>query len=642
MTKNYLKFKNRIRIINFLVMSAWILFFVELFTLQVIEGIDKPQGIREELVKGKRGNIFDVKGNNITQNLTFYNIGVRPNKIINEDILLKDLSDCTGTDLGIYIDKYNSGKSYIPLEKKTIKNCQELKLKYGDGLVINQDHKRYYPEENLFGQIVGFTNVDDVGISGLEYQYNKYLEPKTGSRVFKRNGLGKRITDPTLPYEAPEDGSDIYLTINKEYQAILREELIDQVQKTEASSAMGLILNPQTGEIVSMVSVPDFDPNNPQDFEVEYQKNRLILDTLEPGSTFKVVTIAAALKNDINPKDEYNVEGPYNFHDIKMIEDSEPHSVLTVKEILAYSSNIGTIKIAESLGPDKLYKQAKEFGFGSKTGFNPNLEQSGIVYETKKWSLSSMHSIPIGYEVSVTPIQIAMAYAAIANGGFLLKPYMVDEVKKSDNTVLKNEQRLRKRILSQSDAEILKDMLSHTVENGSGKQAKLSGWDVSGKTGTSKKIIDGEYSESEFLASFIGFFPKENPQLLGLIIIDGASVASNYHWGSMSAAPVFKSVMQRIINIDSEITNNKTNKRKKNKKSDPILIQKNIKKSENIEIVEMPNLYGKSVMEAYSILNKKGIKPQLTGNGVIIFQSISAGEKIPKQSICILKAEIKS
>jgi len=642
MTKNYLKFKNRIRFVSTVLVFVWAVFVYRLFTIQIIDRVDNPQGMKVEVIKGKRGNIFDVEGNNVTQNLTFYTIGIHPKKISNKDIFLRELSDCTGTDIGIYFSKFNEEKSYIQLEKKTIENCQKLKSRYGDALVINQDYKRYYPEENLFGQIVGFTNVDDVGISGLEFQYNKYLEPKTGSRVFKRNGLGKRISDPTLPYEAPEDGSDIYLTINKEYQAILREELIDQVEKTEASSAMGIILNPQTGEIVSMVSVPDFNPNNPEDFQLEYQKNRLILDTVEPGSTFKIVTIAAALKSDIDPMDEYNVEGPYNFHDIKMIEDSEPHSVLTVKEILAYSSNIGTIKIAESLGQNKIYNQAKEFGFGSKTGLNPMGEASGIVYETKKWSKSSMHSIPLGYEVSATPIQIAMAYASIANGGFLLKPYMINEVKKSDNTILKNEKRSKKRILSQSDEEILKDMLLHTVESGSGKKARLPGWDVAGKTGTSKKIVDGQYSESEFLSSFVGFFPKENPQLLALIMIDGASVSRNYHWGSMSAAPVFKSVMKRIINIDSDITNNKSKKTTKAKKSNPILIQKNVRKSEDIQMVEMPNLYGKSVMEAYSILNKTGIKPQLTGNGVIIFQSVPVGKEIPRNSICILKAEIES
>ena len=642
MTKNYLKFKRRIRVVSTLVMCVWLVFIYKLFTIQIIERVDNPQGMKVEMIKGKRGNIFDVKGSNITQNLTFYNIGVHPKKITNKEIFLRDLSNCTGTNLEIYNSKFNIAKSYIQLEKKTIRNCEELKSSYGSAIVINQDYKRYYPEENLFGQIVGFTNVDDVGIVGLESQYNKYLEPKTGSRVFKRNGFGKRIADPTLAYDAPEDGSDIFLTMNKEYQAILREELIDQVEKTEASSAMGIILNPQTGEIVSMVSVPDFNPNNPKDFEVEYQKNRLLLDTIEPGSTFKVVTIAAALKSDINPMKEYNVEGPYNFHNIKMIEDSEPHSVLTVKEILAYSSNIGTIKIAESLGKDKIYNQAKEFGFGSKTGLNPASEENGIVYETKKWSKSSMHSFPLGYELTATPIQIAMAYAAIANGGFLLKPYMVDQVRKSDNTVLKNEKRFRKRILSQSDAEILKDMLAYTVENGSGKKAKLAGWDVSGKTGTSKKIINGEYSESEFISSFVGFFPKEDPQLLALIIIDGASASSNYHWGSMSAAPVFKSVMKRIINIDSDITNKKSKNKLKTKNSDPILIQKNIKKSQNIEMVDMPNVIGKNVNSAFMTLAKKGLNPKIvSGMGVIISQSINPGQKIEKGTRIELKAEIK-
>ncbi|MDG1089425.1 MAG: penicillin-binding protein [Candidatus Marinimicrobia bacterium] len=628
--------------VSTLVMCVWLVFIYKLFTIQIIDRVDNPQGMKVEMIKGKRGNIFDVKGSNITQNLTFYNIGVHPKKITNKEFFLRDLSNCTGTDLEIYNSKFNIAKSYIQLEKKTIRNCEELKSSYGRAIVINQDYKRYYPEENLFGQIVGFTNVDDVGIVGLESQYNKYLEPKTGSRVFKRNGFGKRIADPTLAYDAPEDGSDIFLTMNKEYQAILREELIDQVEKTEASSAMGIILNPQTGEIVSMVSVPDFNPNNPKDFEVEYQKNRLLLDTIEPGSTFKVVTIAAALKSDINPMKEYNVEGPYNFHNIKMIEDSEPHSVLTVKEILAYSSNIGTIKIAESLGKDKIYNQAKEFGFGSKTGLNPASEENGIVYETKKWSKSSMHSFPLGYELTATPIQIAMAYAAIANGGFLLKPYMVDQVRKSDNTVLKNEKRFRKRILSQSDAEILKDMLAYTVENGSGKKAKLAGWDVSGKTGTSKKIINGEYSESEFISSFVGFFPKEDPQLLALIIIDGASASSNYHWGSMSAAPVFKSVMKRIINIDSDITNKKSKNKLKTKNSDPILIQKNIKKSQNIEMVDMPNVIGKNVNSAFMTLAKKGLNPKIvSGMGVIISQSINPGQKIEKGTRIELKAEIK-
>ena len=207
---------------------------------------------------------------------------------------------------------------------------------------------------------------------------------------------------------------DITLTINKEYQAVLRDELIIQMEKVGASASMGLILNPQTGAILSMVNLPDYNPNSPNDFDIELQRNKIVSDLIEPGSTFKIVTMAAALESDISLTDEYNVQGPYNFHNIKMIEDSEPHTVLNVKEILAFSSNIGTIKIAEYLGKKSIYNQAREFGYGTKTGFDSFTEQPGTFREPSKWTLSSMHSVPIGYEISATPLQIAMSYAAIA------------------------------------------------------------------------------------------------------------------------------------------------------------------------------------------------------------------------------------
>jgi membrane peptidoglycan carboxypeptidase len=248
-----------------------------------------------------------------------------------------------------------------------------------------------------------------------------------------------------------------------------------------------------------------------------------------------------------------------------------------------------------------------------------------------------MHSIPIGYEVSATPLQIAMSYAAIANGGFMLKPYVVEKIQKHDDTIIKNQRNTKKRVLSQSNAEKLSLMLSHTVENGSGKLANVAGWNVAGKTGTSKKLIDGQYSEKEFISSFVGFFPVENPQLLCLIIFDSPDASRNLHWGSMSSAPVFKSVMDRVINIDKSITISRSKKEKL--KNEPILIQKNLERK--IEYVEMPNLIGKTVRDAFSELKRSGIKPQISGRGLIVSQSIEAGTKIEKKSICILKAELK-
>ena len=637
MTKNYIKFKNRIIFIHIAIMFVWIGFAFRLFNIQIINKMDNPQGIKLETVKGLRGNFYDVNGINLTQNLTFYRIGVHTKKIINTDNLLIELSDCTGTSIDSYYEKLNSGRDYIELEKKTNRNCEKLQKKYPNELIIKKSFKRYYPEENLLSQIIGFTNIDDYGISGLELKYNKYLEPISGSKLSKRNGLGIKISDPTLHSESAKNGANLTLTINKEYQAILRDELITQMENVGATASMGLILNPQTGAILSMVNLPDYNPNFPGDYDVNLHKNKIVTDLIEPGSTFKIVTMAAALENNIELTDEYNVEGPYNFHNIKMIEDSEPHSVLNVKEILAYSSNIGTIKIAESLGKKSIYNQAREFGFGVKTGFDPSTEAVGIFRDPSKWSLSSMYSIPMGYEISSTPLQIAMAYASIANGGFLLKPYIVEKIEKHDDTIIKNQRNTKKRVLSQSNAEKLKSMLSHTVDQGSGKSAAIRGWNVAGKTGTSKKLINGQYSENEFISSFVGFFPSENPQLLCLIILDSPDASRNLHWGSMSAAPVFKSVMDRVINIDESIS---VSRKSKNKiKNEPVLIQNNIERI--IEYVEMPDLYGKTVREAFSELKKIGIRPQISGRGLIISQSIDPGKKIEKKSICILKAEIQ-
>ena len=636
MTKNYIKFKKRIIFVHISIMLIWIGFGFRLFNIQIINKLNSPQGIKLESINGFRGNFYDVNGNNLTQNLTFYRIGIHPQKILNNN-LLNDLSECTGTDKEIYLSKVSTGKDYIDLEKKINRNCEYLQKKYPNSLIIKKSYKRYYPEDNLVSQIVGFTNIDDEGVSGLESKYNKFLKPVSGSKLSKRNGLGVKISDPTLPSQEAKNGADITLTINKEYQAVLRDELIIQMEKVGASASMGLILNPQTGAILSMVNLPDYNPNSPNDFDIELQRNKIVSDLIEPGSTFKIVTMAAALESDISLTDEYNVQGPYNFHNIKMIEDSEPHTVLNVKEILAFSSNIGTIKIAEYLGKKSIYNQAREFGYGTKTGFDSFTEQPGTFREPSKWTLSSMHSVPIGYEISATPLQIAMSYAAIANGGFLLKPYVVERIEKYDDTIIKNQRNTKKRILSQSNSEKLGLMLSHTVENGSAKSAAIDGWNVAGKTGTSKKLIDGQYSEKEFISSFVGYFPYENPQLLCLIIIDSPDVSRNLHWGGISAAPVFKSVMDRIINIDKSITISRSkNQRVKN---EPILIQKNYKIK--IEYVEMPNLIGKTVRDAFSDLKKVGIKPQISGSGLIVSQSIEAGTKIEKESICILKAELK-
>ena len=206
-------------------MLIWIGFGFRLFNIQIINKLNSPQGIKLESINGFRGNFYDANGNNLTQNLTFYRIGIHPQKILNNN-LLNDLSECTGTDKEIYLSKVSTGKDYIDLEKKINRNCEYLQKKYPNSLIIKKSHKRYYPEDNLVSQIVGFTNIDDEGVSGLESKYNKFLKPVSGSKLSKRNGLGVKISDPTLPSQEAKNGADITLTINKEYQAILRDCLL--------------------------------------------------------------------------------------------------------------------------------------------------------------------------------------------------------------------------------------------------------------------------------------------------------------------------------------------------------------------------------------------------------------------------------
>ena len=643
MTKNYIKFKKRIILVHVIVMLIWIGFGFRLFNIQIINKINNPQGIKVETVNGLRGNFYDINGESLTQNLTFYRIGVHLNKISNIESFSRELSSCTGTDQKIYIGKLNSGKDYTELEKKTNKNCESLQKKYPNALIIKKSFKRYYPEENLLSQIIGFTSIDDKGISGLELKYNTELEPTSGSKLSKRNGLGKRISDPTLPSQEAKNGTDIFLTIDKRYQAILRNELIEQVEKVGASSGRGMIINPINGAILAMVNVPDYNPNIPSIYDVELQKNKIVTDLIEPGSTFKIVTMAAALEEEIPISRPIPVKSPWNYKGIKLIEDTIPQDEpIDLKEILKYSSNIGTIRIADELiGRKKLYLQAKEFGFGRKTGFDINTEPNGTLKESSVWTESSMHSIPLGYEVSATPLQIAMAYASIANGGYILEPI----IRRTENERINNivPKRPRER-LSIKTASALTKMLEFAVDEK--HKAYIKGWNVAGKTGTSKKVVNNTYSDTEFISSFVGFLPADDPQLLCIIVLDGADASQKMHYGAESAAPVFKSVIERILSLDN-FSVLKRGKAIPASTKQEVIVENNESEKEIVYVI-MPDLIGKNKSEAAHILMKVGLKTAFrSGTGFITDQTLYAGEVIsPGDKVEIgtriyLKAEMK-
>ena len=327
------------------------------------------------------------------------------------------------------------------------------------------------------------------------------------------------------------NGNNVKLTIDLNYQSILQEELKRRKKETNSISAMGIIMNPQTGAILAMASVPDFDNNYFSNYKIDNHHCRAITDQFEPGSTFKIVAAVAALaENKISLTEEFNCEnGVFTYFDSE-IEDHEPYGQLTISQIIKHSSNIGIIKIAEKLGSKTLHKYARLFGFGLTTNLGLNGETSGTLKPEKTWSRISVGQISMGHEVAVSAIQLATAFSAIANGGYLVKPYIVEQIAQSDNKIEKlNDISYKRQIADENIMREIKKMLRQVITSGTGVEAEIAGWEIAGKTGTAQKYINGKYSNDEFISNFVGFFPVSEPQILSAIILDEPD--SPLHWG---------------------------------------------------------------------------------------------------------------
>ena len=299
---------------------------------------------------------------------------------------------------------------------------------------IDKSSRRYYPHNNIAAQLIGYTNDDNQGISGLEKYFEDHLKGEQGW-VYKTKGLSGKIQHKSgMPFKNPVNGNNIQLTIDLEYQSILEEELLKRQLETDAVSATGIILNPQNGEILALGSTPGYNNNHFNDFNPNYHRIKAITDQFEPGSTYKVVSAISALINDkVKPNQEFNCEnGQYQYYTIS-IRDHKPYSMLSTSQIIQHSSNIGIIKIIEKVGPKTLYNISRDFGFGSKTGIKLDGEVKGTLNPFVNWSAVSLGQIAMGHEVGVTAIQLAMAYCAIANGGYLLQPKLIRQVIDSQN-----------------------------------------------------------------------------------------------------------------------------------------------------------------------------------------------------------------
>ncbi len=652
MTKTYLKFRPRVTILSCCIIFAWVGLSARLFQIMVIDSdVYRKQGVRQgqrqEPLLAVRGNIYDTNNTPLTRNIIHYSVGVHPSKVKNKFEFANLISKSTEREADYYLKKLNSKADFVYLERNLRTNkVQALLGQRIAGLVLDRKFRRSYPHTHLASQLIGFTDVDDKGLIGIEKEFNSYLSGLNGWVVKQVNGEGRSQVKTSFPIKPPVDGANIQLTINLEYQSILQEELARQMDYAKAKGAMGILMNPQTGAILAMASLPDFNPNQPDASPQENQKNRLITDQFEPGSTFKVVTATAAVATEtVSLFDEFYCEDGQFTVAGKIITDHEKFGLLTFPQIIAHSSNVGTIKIAQKLGEKPLYKYSRDYGFGTSTGIRFPGEVQGVLRKTKDWSDMSLAEVSIGYEVAITALQLASAYSAIANGGVLLKPRLVKQILSQEGKIVYTENpEVIRRVASKEIMSTITDILVQVVNSGTGTKADIQGWSVAGKTGTAHKFIDGEYSKNKYISNFAGFFPAENPQVVCVIVLDEPRYG--LHWGGYGAAPVFKRVVQRIINMDDSIQYQKpkidtqtllfADGSLKHKTSLPPLSTVTTYPKYTDGYTVVPDVRGMSIRKAKQILLSSKMRVSFKGSGTVVWQSPKPGTKKLPGSLCTM------
>ncbi|WP_460180676.1 peptidoglycan D,D-transpeptidase FtsI family protein [Thermodesulfovibrio sp. TK110] len=506
----------------------------------------KIQQIKKEEIIPKRGNIYDRMGRELAISLEKESLFIDPASLnsIQAVNLLKNYVKVDPEQIERLSEK---NIRFLWLQRKVdsavAEKIKALKIE-GVGSVI--EGARFYPKGFLASHLIGFVNIDEQGMEGVERKYDKYLRAEKSMKVVSVDAKGKKLSQGDLK---DVKGNDVFVTIDEGLQYIVEKYLDEAVKKWQASSATAIMMDPFTGEILALANRPTYDPNNLKSIKnIGIIRNRAITDLYEPGSTFKIVTATAALEEGIvKPNTKFDCSQGYIEVWGKKIRDAHRHGVLTFEEIIQKSSNVGTIKIAMMLGKEKLYQYIKKFGFGEKTGIDLPGEISGYIRPTQKWSGTSIGAIPIGQEVGVTALQILRAYSAIANGGYLVKPFVVSEIHSPQGNILYKSVIQREKIISDKTARIMKEILKKvTEEGGTATQAKLDGNDVAGKTGTAQKYDPKirRYSKDRFVSSFVGFIPADNPRIAMIVVIQDPKGA---HYGGVVAAPVFKAIADEAL-----------------------------------------------------------------------------------------------
>ena len=547
----------RFLIVNLAILATFPLIVYQLFRLTVQNHDFLRQYARRQHnivveIPPERGAILDRNLKEFATNLKVPSIYAVPRLMLEKDrkVAAEKLSKVLGLSKPFLLERFSRDKAFVWIKRRTsVAEAEAVRKLKSANIGITYEPKRFYPQGEMLAHVIGFCNIDNIGQEGLELLYERRLAGRLGYRYTKRDAFGREMIALEEKLVPPLNGARLILTIDQYIQYVTEQALDDAFKKRHAKGATAIVMNPKTGEILAMASRPTFDPNRLSESDAAHRRNRPITDIFEPGSVFKIVTAAAALnEGKVTLQDTFNCEnGEWQVRASRVIHDVHPYGRLSFPEVLIKSSNIGTVKIAMRLGEEPLYRYIKQFGFGEKTGIDFPGEVSGILHPLNKWSKVSITSIPYGQEVAATALQMLRAIAVIANGGHLVKPYLLKEIQDANGvSLMKNEPIVSEEsILKPEVVASMNEILQRVVSEGTGTSAQIEGIRIAGKTGTAQKLEPGGgYSHRHFIGSFIGYAPAEDPMLAMIVSIDDPRP---YYYGGTVAAPVFKDVIERSL-----------------------------------------------------------------------------------------------
>lgn len=655
---------SRVLIVIICVFVFFVAIIVRLFNIQILKSEElkymaQRQQTGIEKIHAERGLIYDR--NNVLlvfnrDDISFYLDLRMVSK--NEKIKIADkFSSVFSKPRSYYLDLMDVNGKTICLEKKaSTEKCLVLKNFKVPGLFYQEDPTRIYQYNNTASHLLGYISNEYNGVNGIEKTFEENLHGTDGTMMIEKNAIGDMITVAEEQTKPAVPGNNIVLTINKSYQMILEEELKKGLEKFGGTSSIGIIMDPNNGEILALANQQDYDPNKFWEYSDTVRRNKAITDPYEPGSTFKTITMSALLDQKLCRDDEViNIDnGRYKYGNVFINDSHNGFKSLTVRGILEQSSNVGMSKLSLRLNDDLFYKYLRGFGFGNSTSVGLPGEDDGTLKNPTRWTPITKLFMSFGYELTVTPLQLITAYAGVINGGTLYQPLLTKRIMDSRGvTIFESTPKQIRTVISKETSARMREYLRGVVERGTGKEAKLDFISVGGKTGTSQKLVDGKYSKSQYNSSFIGFFPVENPQVICLILVNAPEKG---RYGGMVAAPIFKEIAGRIVNSDvkffqskqsikpesAEIKNSYSSNGNGQKTTViPVSGTRTSKINNDYALKHnmMPDLSKYSVRDALIILTKLGIKYKVTGSGYVLSQSINAGEKIQKGLICKLSCE---